>query len=71
MRVILNDVPKRQVPHLMALFNNLSFIKPNSVSVDDEKTIFLSELEESARQVKAHIKGEIKLKSAWDILDEL
>jgi len=71
MQVILNNIPKRQVPHLMALFNNLSFIGLNSVSVYDEKAIFLDELEESARQARAHIRGEMKMKSAWDILDAL
>ncbi|MDR0305175.1 MAG: hypothetical protein LBH98_10500 [Chitinispirillales bacterium] len=70
-QITLNNIPNRQVPLLTALFKNLSFISPDSISVHDEKAIFLDELEESVQQVKAHMKGEIKLKSAWDLLDEL
>jgi len=67
----LSNIPKKQVPHLLALFNNLSFIGPDSVSVYDEKQEYLDGLRESVRDVKAHMRGEIKLRSAQELLDEL
>jgi len=71
MTMMLNNIPKKQVPHLLALFNNLSFVGPNSVSVYDEKDEFLSGFEESINEANAYMRGEIKLRSAWDVLDEL
>jgi hypothetical protein len=72
MQMILNNIPKKQVPHLKALFNSLSFIAPGDVITRrSEKEIRLEELEESAREVVAHIRGEINLRSTKELLDEL
>jgi hypothetical protein len=72
MQMILNNIPKKQVPHLKALFNSLSFIAPGDVITRrSEKEIFLDELEESARQVKAYMRGEIELRSAQDLINEM
>ena len=69
--ITLNAVPNRQVPHLMAILGNLSFIPEGTISVRSRKSEILEDLEQAAEDIRAHINGKIKLKSAWDMVNEL
>jgi hypothetical protein len=60
------------VPHLKALFNSLSFINPGDVVTRrSENDVFLDELEESIRQAKAYMRGEIELRPVSELLNEV
>jgi hypothetical protein len=72
MQMILNNIPKKQVPHLKALFNNLSFINPGDiVTRQSEKERHLDRLEESMRDAYKYIRGEIELRPVSELFDEL
>jgi len=71
MTMTINNIPKKQVPHLLALFNNLSFVGPDSVEILDDAEIFRQNIREAVREVNAHIRGEITLRSVQELLDEI
>jgi len=70
MTMTLNNIPKKQVPHLLALFNNLSYITPGAVEVTDEAEVFYANFKESIQEFNAYVRGEIKLRSVEDILND-
>jgi hypothetical protein len=68
MKVIL-DINDNKAEFVMELLENLSFVKVEVVS--EKKAKFLNELKASVDEVNTAIKGNIKLKSAEEILNEL
>lgn len=69
--VMTVSVPKNKVRFMKMMFNNLPFVEPDSVSVYSKKELFLRGFEESIEEANAYMRGEVKLRSAWDVLDEL
>lgn len=77
MRQVLVKVPDEQYAFLMKLLRSLSFVetepvkpaKPKKLTAEQQE--WVEEMREALRQVEQHQRGEIKLKSAWDLLDEL
>jgi len=63
------NIPKNKVSFMTTMFSNLPFVGLNAVY--DENEVFLDELEESARQAKAYMRGEINLRPVSELLDEL
>jgi hypothetical protein len=71
MRIAVN-IPDEKMQFMLDMFDNLSFISRDSIAISNgENNNFLSDLEKSVKEVNAHIKGDIKLKSAWELADEL
>jgi len=71
MTMTINNIPKKQVPHLLALFNNLSFVGPDSVEILDDATAFRLNIRKSVMEMKAYMRGEIELRSTRELLNEL
>lgn len=69
MKVIV-EIPDNEANFGMKVLNSLAFIKkakPMSVAAAG----LWDELKEAAEQVRSHKKGQLTLKSAQDLLDEL
>jgi hypothetical protein len=72
MKQVVVNVPDNKYAFFMELLNSLDF-----ASVRDEKTLttkqkdFVEGTKRSLEQVEKHLKGEIMLKTADQLLDEL
>ena len=67
---VLVDIPDNKAPFGMELLRSLSFVKevkPFSMV----KAQLLEDLQEAAKEVNEHKKGNKKLKSAQELLNEL
>ena len=77
MREVLVKVPDEQYRFLMKLLQNLSFVEAKPVKLPKPKKLtpeqqeWVDDMREALQQVEQHQRGEIKLKSAWELLDEL
>lgn len=77
MREIVVKVPDEQYSFLMKLLRNLSFVEAEPVKpakpkkLTSEQQEWVDGMREALQQVEQHQRGEIELKSAWDLLDEL
>ncbi|MGE0020259.1 MAG: hypothetical protein AB7S72_11375 [Draconibacterium sp.] len=72
MKQIVIQVPESKYSFFVELIKNLGFVKIQSEKkLYTEQEVLLDELNESLHLVEKHIKGEIKLKSAEELLDEL
>jgi len=72
MKQIVIQVPESKYSFFVELIKNLGFVKIQSEKkLYPEQEVLLDELNESLHLVEKHIKGEIKLKSAEELLDEL
>ena len=69
MKIIL-DIPDGKVSFAMQVLKSLSFIKKVSRMSDDGVKLW-EDLKESAKEVRLHKQGKLKLKSAQDLLHEL
>ncbi|HET7361139.1 MAG TPA: hypothetical protein VFI78_04320 [Salinimicrobium sp.] len=67
---VLIDIPEKEFGFAMKVLKSLSFVK--KAKPMDRATIQLwDHLNEAAEQVRMHKKGEIKLKTAQELLNEL
>ena len=70
MKQIVIQVPESKYSFFVELIKNLGFVKIQSEKkLYPEQEVLLDELNESLHLVEKHIKGEIKLKSAEELLD--
>ena len=65
-----NDQEMRLIRQLAKTLNIKATVQKETPKQKKERE-FLDKVERSAMQVKAHLRGEIKLKSARQVLDEL
>ena len=67
---VLVDIPDNKVPFGLEVLRSLSFVKRvNPIST--AKAELWEQLQEAAQEVNEHKKGNKKLKSAQELLDEL
>jgi hypothetical protein len=72
MKQITLNIPDNKYPFFMELVKSLSFVKVSDESMlTEEQLEFVEGTKKSLDEVEKHLKGEIKLKSANQLLDEL
>ncbi|MCK5103079.1 MAG: hypothetical protein KAR17_09695 [Cyclobacteriaceae bacterium] len=72
MKQITLNIPENKYRFFLELLKNLGFIKvkeEDNLSKDQRE--FIEDLKESLTQVDLHLKGQINLKSADELLGEL
>lgn len=69
MQRIVIDIPDNKINFFLELISNLGFKKVQKLSLEDKE--FVEGTKKSLEQVEQHVKGEIKLKSAEQLADEL
>jgi hypothetical protein len=69
MQRIVIDIPDSKFSFFMELVNNLGFKKVKKLSRQQHE--FVDDLQHSLEQVEQHLKGEIKLKTADQLYNEL
>lgn len=65
------DIQENRVPFFMELLKSLDYISIIKEINDKEKSQAIRDLADAFQEVKRHENGELKLKSAQDLLDEL
>ena len=68
MRVLL-DIKDNKAIHLLEVLKGLSYVKTKTIS--DEKALLMEEMKEAVDNLALVRKGEMKLKSARDLYNEL
>lgn len=68
MRVLL-DIKYNKAMHLLEVLKGLSYVKTKTIS--DEKALLMEEMKEAVDNLALVRKGEMKLKSARDLYNEL
>ncbi len=75
---IIIDVPEEKQAFLLELLTNFPFVSiksPYSQHTNDEtiltKNELVSDIREALQEVKEHQAGTKKLRSAWNLLDEI
>ncbi|MFO8066440.1 MAG: hypothetical protein R6U11_02545 [Bacteroidales bacterium] len=72
MKQIVLNIPDNKYRFFMELIKSLGFVKiKKEVRLTNEQKDFIDGTKKSLLQVDQHLKGEIKLKSAEKLLDEL
>ena len=72
MKQITINIPDNKYAFFMELIKSIGFVDVNSEQkLYDEQLPFVDEVNESLAQVEKHLAGEIKLKTADKLLDEL
>ena len=72
MKQVTLNIPEKKYLFFMELIKNLGFVKIQSEQkLYKENQTFVDEVQESLNQVEKHLDGEIELKSADQLLDEL
>lgn len=72
MKQVILNIPDNKYPFFMELVKSLGFIKVSSEPILTKKQQeFVEGTKKSFEQVEQHLKGEIKLKSAEQLLNEL
>ena len=69
MQRVVIDIPDNKFKFFMELVNNLGFKKVRKLTRQQKE--FIDDTKKSLEQVEQHLKGEIKLKSADQLLNEL
>lgn len=69
MKQVVIEIPDNKFNFFMELVNNLGFTKVKQISKEQQQ--FVADLQHSLQQVEQHLRGEIKLKTADQLLDEL
>lgn len=69
MQRVVIDIPDNKFKFFMELVNNLGFKKVRKLTSQQQE--FIDDTKKSLEQVEQHLKGEIKLKSAEQLLNEL
>jgi hypothetical protein len=72
MKQVVLNIPDSKYPFFMELVKSLSFVKvPEEAKLTKKQQEFVDGTKKSLEQVEQHLKGEIKLKSADQLFDEL
>ncbi len=72
MKEVTLHIPDNKYPFFMELIKSLSFIKvSDEMSLTHNQLEFVEGTKKSLEQVEQHLKGEITLKSADQLLHEL
>lgn len=72
MKQVTLNIPENKYPFFMELIESLSFVKvTKEIDLDKNQKDFVEGTKKSLKQVEQHLKGEIKLKSADKLFDEL
>ncbi|MDY0334623.1 MAG: hypothetical protein RBR47_06660 [Bacteroidales bacterium] len=72
MKQVILNIPESKYPFFMELLKNLAFVKvPDEAELNKKQQEFVDGTKKSLEQVEQHLKGEIKLKTADQLLDEL
>ncbi len=72
MKQITLNIPENKYQFFLELVRNLEFIKvKNDDNLNKDQKEFVDDLKDSLAQVELHLKGQINLKSADKLLDEL
>ena len=69
MERIIIDIPDNKINFFLELVSNLGFKRVQRLSADQNE--FVEGTKKSLEQVEQHLKGEIKLKTADQLLNEL
>lgn len=72
MKQVVLNVPDNKYPFFMELVKSLDFVKiPGETNLTKKQKEFVEGTKKSLEQVEQHLKGEIKLKTADQLFDEL
>jgi hypothetical protein len=72
MKQVTLNIPDNKYPFFMELVKSLGFVKvPDEPKLTKKQQEFVEGTKKSLEQVEQHLKGEIKLKSADQLFDEL
>ena len=72
MKQVILNIPDSKYSFFMELVKSLTFVKiPDDGNLTKKQQEFVAGTKESLEQVEQHLKGEIKLKTADQLLDEL
>lgn len=72
MKQVVLNVPDNKYPFFMELVKNLGFVKvPGEAKLTKNQQEFVEGTKKSLEQVEQHLKGEIKLKTADQLFNEL
>jgi hypothetical protein len=72
MKQVVLNVPDNKYPFFMELVKSLGFVKiPGEVKLDKKQKEFVEGTKNSLDQVEQHLKGEITLKTADQLFNEL
>jgi hypothetical protein len=72
MKQVVLNVPDNKYPFFMELVKSLGFVKVHGeAKLTKNQQEFVQGTKDSLKQVERHLKGEIKLKTADQLFDEL
>lgn len=72
MKQVTLNIPDNKYPFFIELIKSLNFVKvPGESTLTKEQLEFVKGTKKSLKQVEQHLKGEIKLKSANQLLEEI
>jgi len=72
MKQVTLNIPDSKYPFFMELVKSLGFVKVSEeTNLTKKQQEFVEGTKKSLEQVEQHLKGEIKLKSADQLFDEL
>ena len=72
MKQVVLNIPDNKYPFFMELVKSLGFVKvPEETKLTKKQQEFVVGTKKSLEQVEQHLKGEIKLKSADQLFNEL
>ncbi len=72
MKQVVLNIPDSKYPFFMELVKSLGFVKVfEETKLTKKQQEFVDGTKKSVEQVEQHLKGEIKLKSADQLFDEL
>ena len=72
MKQVVLNIPDNKYPFFMELIKSLDFVKiPKDVALTKKQEEFVEGTKNSIEQVKSHLKGEINLKTADQLYNEL
>ncbi len=72
MKQVILNIPDSKYPFFMELVKSLSFVKiPDQAMPTKKQQEFVEGTKNSLQQVEQHLNGEIKLKTADQLLNEL
>lgn len=72
MKQVVLNVPDDKYHFFMELIKSLGFVKVSGkVKLSEDQQVFVEETRKSLDQVEQHLRGEIRLKTADQLLNEL
>ena len=72
MKQVVLNIPDSKYPFFMELIKSLGFVKvPEETKLTKKQQEFVEGTRKSLEQVEQHLKGDVKLKSADQLFDEL